>query len=101
MFKNLGTRQPKASQYVNGDMASEWEELVELDDVQLATVVGGLRVSVGEDIVFVDVENGTYQYTAISGFQRVAIGEPIPIGDGIRDYTGTLVVPIDYLRPRG
>ena len=46
MFKNQGTSQPEASQYVNGDrhdMASEWEkkELVELDDVQLATVVGG------------------------------------------------------------
>ncbi len=43
MFDNQGTRQPEASQEekVNGDMASEWEELVELDDVQLATVVGG------------------------------------------------------------
>ena len=50
MFKNQGTSQPKASQYVNGDrhdMASEWEELVELDDVQLATVVGGLLVEIG------------------------------------------------------
>ena len=39
--KNKGTSQPKASQEekVNGDMAAE---LVELDDVQLATVVGGL-----------------------------------------------------------
>jgi hypothetical protein len=38
--KNQGTRQPEASQQeVNGDMA--WEELVELDDVQLATIVGG------------------------------------------------------------
>jgi len=38
--KNQGTSQPEASQEeVNG--ASEWEELVELDDVQLATVVGG------------------------------------------------------------
>jgi len=39
--KNQGTSQPEASQEVNGDMAKEWEELVELDDVQLATVVGG------------------------------------------------------------
>jgi hypothetical protein len=40
--KNQGTSQPEASQQeVSGDMASEWEELVELDDVQLATVVGG------------------------------------------------------------
>lgn len=45
--KNQGTSQPEASQEkVNGDMASaEWEELVELDDVQLATVVGGLSAS--------------------------------------------------------
>jgi hypothetical protein len=49
MFLNQGTSLPVASQFVNGDMASEWgdmasewEELVELDDVQLATVVGGL-----------------------------------------------------------
>lgn len=42
MFLNKGTSQPEASQQqVNGDMAKEWEELVELDDVQLATVVGG------------------------------------------------------------
>ncbi|MEG4036446.1 hypothetical protein QUA03_21745 [Microcoleus sp. S36b_A4] len=43
MFLNQGTRQPEASQEkVNGDnMASACEELVELDDVQLATVVGG------------------------------------------------------------
>jgi hypothetical protein len=41
--KNQGTSQPEASQqFENGDMASEWEELVELDDVQLATIVGGL-----------------------------------------------------------
>jgi hypothetical protein len=40
--KNQGTSQPEASQqFENGDMAKEWEELVELDDVQLATVVGG------------------------------------------------------------
>jgi hypothetical protein len=43
--KNQGTSQPEASQEVNGDMASEeWEGLVELDDVQLATIVGGLRI---------------------------------------------------------
>jgi len=41
--KNQETSQPEASQQeVNGDMASEWEELVELDDVQLTTVVGGM-----------------------------------------------------------
>ena len=46
MFLNKGTSQPEASQQeVNGDMASEWEELVELDDVQLATVVGGAALS--------------------------------------------------------
>ena len=44
MFLNQGTSQPEASQQeVNGDMASAWEELVELDDVQLATVVGGVE----------------------------------------------------------
>jgi len=47
MFLNQGTSQPEASQQeVNGDMASseleELVELVELDEVQLATVVGGL-----------------------------------------------------------
>ena len=51
MFKNQRTSQPEASPYVNGDrhdMAWEWEkELVELDDVQLATVVGGLGLEVG------------------------------------------------------
>ncbi len=43
MFKNQGTSQPEASQEkVNGDIASAWgEEELELDDVQLATVVGG------------------------------------------------------------
>ena len=50
MFKNQGTSQPKASQYVNGDMAKEWEELVELDDVQLATVVGGSEIDLDIDI---------------------------------------------------
>ena len=42
--KNQGTSQPEASHSENGDMA--WaccEELVELDDVQLATVVGGVE----------------------------------------------------------
>jgi hypothetical protein len=40
--KKQGTSKPEASnEKVSGDMASEWEELVELDDVQLATVVGG------------------------------------------------------------
>jgi hypothetical protein len=41
--KNQGTSQPEASQEekVNGDMAGE---LVELDDVQLATVVGGANI---------------------------------------------------------
>lgn len=39
--KKQGTSQPEASnEKVNGDMAWEGEEL-ELDDVQLATVVGG------------------------------------------------------------
>lgn len=37
--KNQGTSHSEASQEVNGDMA--WGEMVELDDVQLATVVGG------------------------------------------------------------
>jgi hypothetical protein len=43
MFLNQGTSQPEASQQEeNGDMASsELEELVELDEVQLATVVVG------------------------------------------------------------
>ncbi len=42
-FEKQGTSKPEASnEKVNGDMASEWEELVELDDVQLATIVGGL-----------------------------------------------------------
>lgn len=42
--KNQGTSKPGASHSENGDMA--WaccEELVELDDVQLATVVGGVE----------------------------------------------------------
>jgi hypothetical protein len=40
--KKQGTSKPEASnEKVSGDMASGWEELVELDDVQLTTVVGG------------------------------------------------------------
>ena len=54
--KNQGTSQPEASlEKVNGDMASAWEELVELDDVQLATVVGGATVEV-DGLVEVDVD---------------------------------------------
>lgn len=49
MFLNQGTSQPEASQEeeekVNGDMASALEEL-ELDDVQLATVVGGVYIRI-------------------------------------------------------
>jgi len=49
--KNQGTSQPEASQQeVNGDMASEWGELVELDDVQLATVVGGSLVEARQKV---------------------------------------------------
>ena len=56
MFLNQRTSQPEASQqYVNGDRASEWEELVELDHVQLATVVGGVDVPVNARIRYVDV----------------------------------------------
>jgi hypothetical protein len=43
--KNQGTSKPEASQKENGDIGA-WaccEELVELDDVQLATVVGGYQ----------------------------------------------------------
>ncbi|MEG4392824.1 hypothetical protein [Microcoleus sp. BROC3] len=50
MFLNQGTSKPEASQEeekVNGDMASVLEEELELDDVQLATVVGGVRVGLG------------------------------------------------------
>ena len=45
--KNQGTSKPEASHSENGDIGA-WaccEELVELDDVQLATVVGGLYIS--------------------------------------------------------
>jgi len=43
MFNNQGNSKPEASQKENGDMAwAGCEELVELDDVQLATVVGGV-----------------------------------------------------------
>ena len=46
---NQGTSKPEASnEKVSGDMASEWEELVELDDVQLATVVGGWLDAYGQ-----------------------------------------------------
>jgi len=48
MFNNQGNSKPEASHSENGDMA--WtccEELVELDDVQLATVVGGWGVQSG------------------------------------------------------
>lgn len=46
---NQGTSKPEASQKENGDIGA-WacEELVELDDVQLATVVGG-AVAVGTE----------------------------------------------------
>jgi hypothetical protein len=46
--KNQGNSKPEASQKENGDMAKEWEELVELDDVQLATVVGGRAAVIGD-----------------------------------------------------
>ena len=43
MFNNQGNSKPEASHSENGDMAwAGCEELVELDDVQLATVVGGV-----------------------------------------------------------
>jgi len=48
MFNNQGTSKPEAFQKENGDMAwAGCEELVELDDVQLATVVGGRKVWAG------------------------------------------------------
>ena len=48
MFNNQGNSKPEASQKENGDMAwAGCEELVELDDVQLATVVGGWGVQSG------------------------------------------------------
>jgi len=48
MFNNQGTSKPEASQKENGDMAwAGCEELVELEDVQLATVVGGWGVQSG------------------------------------------------------
>ena len=76
--KNQGTSQPEASQEVNGDMAKEWEELVELDDVQLATVVGGggvqsgsvpLPIGLVQDIragrvfVYQDIKSGVIWFT--------------------------------------
>jgi hypothetical protein len=58
MFLNQGTSQPQASQEeekkVNGDMAS-WEELVELDDVQLATVAGGIQMNREPEPWFVEL----------------------------------------------
>jgi hypothetical protein len=47
MLFNQGTSKPEASQKKDGDMARACEELVELDDVQLATVVGGASVPFG------------------------------------------------------
>src|SRR6476661_6079842 len=51
MFLNQGTSQPEASQEekVSGDIDMAWAcgEFVELDDVQLATVVGGFGLQVG------------------------------------------------------
>jgi hypothetical protein len=61
--KNQGTSQPEASQKKERDMA--WacccEELVELDDVQLATVVGGVEGSgsVGESVALANTETLT------------------------------------------
>ena len=59
MFLNQGTSQPEASQEqeekVNGDMASAWEEL-ELDDVQLATVVGGAEANASLGVLSANVE---------------------------------------------
>jgi hypothetical protein len=60
MFFNQGTSQPEASQEkVNGDMASVWEEL---DDVQLATVVGGAGIALnGETQVAPVLTSGTWE----------------------------------------
>ena len=63
MFKNQGTSLPVASQFVNGDMASEWEELVELDDVQLATIVGG------SEILDIDIPNYKIEELIKAGFR--------------------------------
>ena len=56
MFNNQGNSKPEASQKENGDMAwAGCEELVELDDVQLATVVGGtVTVVVGTQVLGVE-----------------------------------------------
>ncbi len=64
MFKNQGTSQPEASQQqlatVNGDKswACEQEELQELDEVQLATVVGGLDLQLQLNVVGFDLTFG-------------------------------------------
>ena len=64
MFKNQGTSQPEASQQqlatVNGDKswACEQEELQELDEVQLATVVGGLDLKLQLNVVGFDLTFG-------------------------------------------
>jgi len=57
MFLNQGTRQPEASQEekVNGDMASVWEEL---DDVQLATVSAGATGDVNAENFSLSVRPG-------------------------------------------
>jgi len=61
--KNQGTSKPEASQKENGDMA--WaccEELVELDDVQLATVVGGNHCGCGVGPVVVPTAQQRLEY---------------------------------------
>ena len=75
MFLNQGTRQPEASQEekVNGDMASAWEEL---DDVQLATVVGGSEIDLDIDIpnyrfIDIDIPNYKDQELIKAGFKPV------------------------------
>ena len=65
--KNPGTRQPEASQqFENGDMAKEWEELVELDDVQLATIVGAwpgiTHLLIGRGVVLGGLEGIWYRW---------------------------------------
>ena len=56
---NQGTSKPEASHSENGDMAWACEELVELDDVQLASVVGGVGVpgvvSTGYSLTLMDL----------------------------------------------
>ena len=66
MFLNQGTSQPEASQQqlatVNGDKswACEQEELQELDEVQLATVVGGI-MNVGANVQSVSSAAGYWR----------------------------------------